>query len=107
MRRVFKAMIAAALILAASSLVLSASLFTRINQSRVQIIFQSCREQNARHDRAFAKLDSLIAQIPDPVDRARAKRGANGSKALIATLAPHQDCRALVRRRFGPDAKPK
>jgi hypothetical protein len=114
MRRTFKAMLAAALILAAASTVLSAELFAHlsdgqnaINESRVDINYRTCVEQNHRHDVTLAKLDSLIAQIRDPVQRARAKRGASGSKALIEALAPHQDCRALVRRRFGPDAKPK
>lgn len=77
-----------------------------MDQSRVNITYRACREQNDRHDQTLARLNNLVSALPAP-ERKRAERNSAGSKALIETLAPHQDCRALVRHRFGEDAQPQ
>lgn len=77
-----------------------------MDQSRVNITYRACREQNDRHDQTLARLNNLVSALPAP-ERKRAERNSAGSKALIETLTPHQDCRALVRHRFGEDAQPQ
>lgn len=76
-----------------------------IDQSRVDNTYQACEELNGRHKKAFAKLDELIDKLPQE-QRGRAKAGEAGSKELINTLAPDQDCQALIVQRFGSDARP-
>lgn len=90
-----------ALILAAGSVLLSAWLFTRIQDERERSIRTSCQETNRRYDKAIERLDRLIAQAP--ADRkARAKQNRAGTVSLIDALVPKRDCDALVGRSVGP-----
>lgn len=112
MSRYYKIMLSFALVLAASAILLAVVLFGRVSdqqnsiqQSRIDINYQACDEQNDRHDNAFKKLDELIAELP-PRQRARAKAGEEGTKALLNTVAPKQKCLRLVQRRFGDTPTP-
>lgn len=112
MSRLYRAMLSFALVLAAAGILLAVVLFGRVSdqqnslqQSRVDITYQNCDEQNDRHDKAFNKLGELIAGLP-PRRRARAKEGEAGTKALIETIAPKQNCLRLVQRRFGDTPRP-
>lgn len=109
----YRLLIGVSLLLAAASVFLSALLFTRLDdqrkaetQSRVNITYNACAEQNERHDKTLVQLDKLIEKIPQPAQRERAKKNINGTKALIEALAPRHDCLRLIKDRFGKDARP-
>lgn len=110
--RNYKIMVALAVVLSAAGILLAVVLYVRLddqqnafNQSRVDITYVACEELNGRHKNAFAKLDDLIDKLP-PVRRTPARAGEAGTKELINTLAPDQDCFALVAQRFGSGARP-
>lgn len=110
--RNYKILSALAVVLAAGGILLSVVLYVRLdsqqnafNQSRVDNTYQGCDELNGRHKRAFAKLDELIGKLPE-VQRERAKGSQAGTEELINTLAPDQDCLALVEQRFGSGEHP-
>lgn len=90
-----------ALMLAAASMLLSAWLYTRVQDERERSIRMACKDTNERHDRALAKLDILIEKVP-PARRARAQQGRAGTVALIEALVPRRDCGKLVKRSVHP-----
>lgn len=105
-------MSAIAVIMAAAAIFITVVLFVRVSdqqnaftQSRIDINYQICDEQNDHHDKAFRKLDQLISDLP-PSRRARAKAGEEGTKELLNTIAPKQKCLELVKRRFGDTPRP-
>lgn len=109
----YRLLLGVTLVLSAVSMFLSVLLFTYLDdqrkaetQSRVNITYNACSEQNERHDKTLVQLTRLIKKIPDPAQRERAKRGINGTKALIEALAPRHDCLSVVKDRFGDKARP-
>lgn len=68
-----------------------------IQVQRADSIRLACVEQNFRHDRTIAALDTLIAKVP-PGRRERARQSRAGTVLLIESLAPRRDCEGLVRR---------
>lgn len=101
MRRSWRFMAAGAFVLAAGAILLSAHLFTRIQDEREKSIRMSCEETNARYDAAIGQLDRLIAQAP-PERRARAREGRAGTVLLIDALVPKRDCDRVVDRSVRP-----
>ena len=98
-------MSAFALVLAAASILLSAYLYTRIQDERIRSISRSCEETNQRYDKAIETLDVLIARAPAE-RKQRARDGRAGTVLLIDALVPKRDCAALVERSVGsPPAK--
>lgn len=74
-----------------------------IQQSRIEITREACEEQNRRHDRTIRRLNRLIVEAKrrDPARAAEITRSSKGSILLIDALQPHQDCAALIEKRFG------
>jgi thymidylate synthase len=69
----------------------------QIEQSRKDVIVESCRESNRRHDATIAQLDKLIASLPRD-RRRRAEAGKVYTVALIDQLQPKRDCLARAER---------
>jgi hypothetical protein len=88
-------MSALALIVAAASMLLSASLYAKIQDERERNIRDGCLATNERNDAAIMRLDELIAEAP-PERRARAEAGRAGTVLLIEALVPKRDCDAYV-----------
>lgn len=72
-----------------------------IQQQRIESIWDSCQGQNDRHDTTVARLNDLVDNIRDPVQKARANRSTAGTISLIDALAPHQNCTNVIKLRFG------
>lgn len=76
----------------------AAALALEVQAQRRESISTNCINQNTRHDRTVAALDTLIEKIPPGPRRERAESGRAGTLLLIESLQPRQDCAALVRR---------
>jgi hypothetical protein len=73
----------------------------QINSNRHEVLFQNCLAQNARNLGTKSRLDTLVAGISDPREKARAERNKAGTIALIDALAPYRrDCRAYVEQQL-------
>lgn len=68
-----------------------------IQNERVATTLHACLDQNIRHDITIDRLNHIISQIKDPKQRARAEASEGSTIALIDALAPHRDCRAVVK----------
>lgn len=76
-----------------------------IQRQRYDFVLSSCQDQNRTHDATISKLDAVVADIKDPVERAKAEANRAGTLAIIEALVPKQDCVALARAATG-DEKP-
>lgn len=93
-----------------------------INNSRALITYNSCLDQNDRHDNTVGQLDKILlvrkAELRKQIKQAeerdqlavatslrsqidRLDDSRNTTVGLIEALAPHQNCRQLVIDRFG------
>lgn len=77
-----------------------------IQTSRRDLTLQTCVAQNARHDDTVKAYDDRIAEAVKsglvPAEQvARLRESRAFTVGLIDALAPVQDCKALVIRRFG------
>jgi hypothetical protein len=68
-----------------------------IQEQRVNAALTVCRDQNRRHDRTIGRLDIAIRRIKDPAEHARALANRRASSYIISALAPHRNCRRVVR----------
>lgn len=100
MRRSWRVMSALAMLVAATSILLSTVLFVRIQGERERAIRSTCEGTNERHKAAVRTLDELIAKAP-PSRRARAKASRDGTVLLIEALVPLRDCERYVREQVG------
>jgi hypothetical protein len=79
-----------------------------IQQSRVQITFDSCRAQNRRHDNTIEKLDDIYEKRAVGVSAARKMQLAasrSNSLALLNAIVPKVNCHRLVKERYGVDTQ--
>jgi hypothetical protein len=72
--------------------------FVSIKDSRRDAIERTCREQNERHDKAIAKLDQIIAELPPGPRKRDAEQRRPGTILLIDALAPKKDCEERAKR---------
>lgn len=97
----------------------------RINaeqQSRIDITYETCQNQNNRHNITLARLDQLLNRNIAKVEK-QVKKGVLSQKEaipriqqikasrgptvfLLEAVIPHTDCRDLIIQRFGKDARP-
>lgn len=87
--------------LAIISLVCVGTIFfgrAEIEESRRDAIVRACQEQNARNMKAVTVLDRIIAGLPAGDEHDRAVRSRAGTVALIAAIAPTQNCNAKAER---------
>lgn len=76
-----------------------------IQASRAESIRLTCEQQNERHDRALAALDSIVARRlgdASPVERRRLQASRATTATLIVALVPREDCERRVRRLVEP-----
>jgi hypothetical protein len=97
-RRSWRIMSALALMLAAGSMLLSAWLYTTIQDEREKAVRENCEATNQRHDATITQLDRLIVRLPPGPRRDRAEASRAGTVRLIDALAPKRDCESLVHR---------
>lgn len=73
-----------------------------IQQSRIDATLNGCRDQNFRRRQTIRRLDSLIekAKKAAPEKEAELKRQRKSTVFLIDSLAPHRDCKLLIKQRF-------
>lgn len=74
----------------------------RIQQERTASISEGCQQQNSRHDATIAALDALLARASRDANSARReqlKQSRRSTVLLIDSLAPKQNCEALVKSR--------
>lgn len=73
-----------------------------IQQQRREAIGDNCRDQNHRHDRTLGRLAKAEKNAEKKAKTRKRKmqirNRAEVSIGLIDTLAPHQNCKAVVRR---------
>lgn len=69
-----------------------------VQQNRLDLIRSSCHAQNVRNRNTIRALNFEIARLPHRHERERARRNERYTISLIDTLAPRQDCGALVAR---------
>lgn len=79
---------------------------TDIQTSRRDLTLQTCTAQNTRHDDTIRAYDERIAAavrsgLVPKQQLARLRESRSFTVGLIDTLAPHQDCAALITQRFG------
>lgn len=74
--------------------------FVALNQERARNVQQNCMDTNRRHDATLRQLQRLVDELPPGPRKVRAVQGMAGSVALIDSLAPKRDCRALARRQI-------
>lgn len=98
-----------------------------LQQSRIDITFDNCRSQNAKHDSTIRQLDiellraenvraprhatldqleRLIVTAGSPADSIQLQTTHNFTVLLINRLAPKADCHAQLDARFGPHHPP-
>lgn len=86
-------------VLAATSIVISVYLFSKINDERERNVRANCEQINARHDATIRQLDALLAQrlrTASPADRERIEQSRASTVLLINALVPKRDCDRLV-----------
>lgn len=71
-----------------------------IQNSRISITLDTCRDQNKRNDNTIARLNKIVNNIPDPHQRRLARRSVATTVSLIDAVVPKQNCEALVHSRF-------
>jgi hypothetical protein len=75
---------------------------TEIQAQRKDAIGKSCRDQNKRHDRTLHRLDKAEKNAEKHAKTLQRKMKIRHNTAvsigLIDALAPHQNCKAVVRR---------
>lgn len=84
----------------------TSTLVGRIQDERAANILRACEEQNARHRETIETLDERIRIASRTASPARVRRmheSRAATVALIAALAPHQDCDEVVRRSVETD----
>lgn len=70
-----------------------------IQQSRAQVLMESCVETNRRNVDSLAKLDTITPRHPT----AHQQQGIQSTKLLIAALVPfHGNCKAYAQERLKP-----
>jgi hypothetical protein len=78
-------------------------LIADIQQSRAEVSYTTCLDQNGRHDQTVKRLDVLLSRAirarPSAKDQIRATRAS--TIFLIEALAPHQNCKQIVLDRYG------
>ena len=75
------------------------TLATTIQHERKESILAGCRDQNARHRHTIHQLDQLlkIAELQHPARSAQIRASMASTVLLIDALAPHRNCRLVVR----------
>jgi hypothetical protein len=94
-------------------------LIADIQQSRAEVTYTSCKDQNARHDATVMRIDAIIIErkqqirqaiqrTDDPAAQATFRGqldqiddGRSTTVSLIDALAPHQNCDQIVLDRYG------
>ena len=66
-----------------------------IQQSRIQVRYDACRDQNERNRTTKAAVDRIIQSLP-PDRQERAREGSKTTKLLIDALAPVRSCTAYA-----------
>ncbi len=76
---------------------------SQIQQSRVDNTLNACQETNKRHRDSLAFLTKLGKTIvkKDPSKKAEVQEGIKNYNFLFDAFLPIQDCKALVKKRFG------
>lgn len=73
-----------------------------IQEQRRDAIRKNCEDQNRRHDRTLGRLAKAEKKAEKKAktrkQKMKIRNGAEVSIGLIDTLAPHQNCKAVVRR---------
>lgn len=72
-----------------------------IQAQRIETIWSSCRQQNARHDGTIRELNVLLRasmRTADPARRQQLSASRASTVLLINQLAPKQDCAMIVKR---------
>lgn len=72
-----------------------------IQQNRISLVTQQCRDQNRKHRKTIHELDVLIRRAERGVSRKRreAIRASRASTVLlIDAFEPHRNCRLVVDR---------
>jgi hypothetical protein len=90
--------IAAILLLVAVLFAFNQATAGDIQDSRAELVRESCEQQNKQHDNTIRRLDVAIAAIPPGPRKRRAERNRRYTVSLIEALAPERDCDRLVRR---------
>jgi hypothetical protein len=70
----------------------------RIQQNRVSIAANSCRDQNQRHDNTLVALNQVLQQArkSEGISSQQAQQSQSQTTLLINALAPHQNCQTVV-----------
>lgn len=81
-----------------------------VNQSRAELTYIGCLEQNERNVAANSAIKKLFDRsvANGEQTRAEADTAVQATKSIIDAIAPHRDCQALVEDRFGfvPEGQP-
>ncbi len=70
-----------------------------IQNQRKALILKTCQDQNRRHNHTIKELKVLVAKMPLPpgVTRQQEESNLKGTILIISALAPHQNCKQLVK----------
>lgn len=102
MTRAWKIMAAAGMLLAGVAIFLSVLLYVTIQEDREASIRRSCVESNERYDDTLARVDKLIAEMPDGARKRRAEANRASTLFFIEGLVPKRDCERVVDRQLHP-----
>lgn len=74
-----------------------------VQQSRAELTYISCLEQNERNVDARKAIKDIfdVSVQHGEQTQAEANTAQAATDTIIAALAPHRDCQALVEERFG------
>lgn len=74
---------------------------TEIQQQRFDSVYNTCLDQNHRHDKVVKRIDDAVAAVPPPPAKQKeAKESAKPFKLILEAAVPYtDDCYAYAKKR--------